>query len=106
MVFQWILAYRECGLFEFDDVAYWSVTGSKSVEVDFVISRGDERFAIEAKASEKIRDEHLYGLRAIEELRGLKRRILVYCGERTLRTDDNIDIWPWRKFVEWMAKGR
>jgi len=36
----------------------------------------------------------LAGLRAIREVPRLTRRILVYLGDRRLRTEDGIDVWP------------
>ncbi len=104
LVFQWLLAYRECGAFPFDEIGYWSVTGSQAMEVDFIITRGKEKFAVEAKATERIRDEHFRGLRAIADLNGLKNRIVVYMGEKVLRTEDGIDVWPWAHFVAWLQK--
>ena len=40
------------------------------------------------------REPNLRGLRAIAGLRGLRRRILVYRGERRLTTADGIEVWP------------
>ncbi len=34
------------------------------------------------------------GLRAVTDLRGLVRRILVYRGRRGFTTEDGIDVWP------------
>jgi hypothetical protein len=46
------------------------------------------------------------GLRAIAELPGVVRRILVYAGERSLRVDEDIEVWPIRRFGEALALGR
>ena len=46
------------------------------------------------------------GLRAVVGLEGLVRRILVYVGERRMRTDDGIDIMPLSSFLEELADGR
>jgi len=36
----------------------------------------------------------LSGLRAIADLPRLTRRILVYLGDRRLKTEDGIEVWP------------
>ena len=36
----------------------------------------------------------LKGLRALADLGGLTRRILVSRGRRSFRTEDGIDVWP------------
>ena len=50
--------------------------------------------AIEVKSASRYHTGHLKGLRAIAELPGVVRRVLVYAGERSFRTEDGIDIWP------------
>jgi hypothetical protein len=41
---------------------------------------------------------------AIGELPRLRRRILVYLGDRQLRTEDGIDVWPLDRFAAaWQA---
>jgi hypothetical protein len=42
----------------------------------------------------------LGGLSAIGDLHGLRRRIVVFLGERAFRTDDGIDALPVRDFLE------
>jgi predicted AAA+ superfamily ATPase len=62
--------------------------------VDFLLRRGREYLAIEVKARPRVSARELTGLRAIADLKGLARRILVNLGSRKLRTEDGIDIWP------------
>jgi hypothetical protein len=50
--------------------------------------------------------DDLAGLKAIDRLPGLRRRILLYLGTRRLRTDDGIDIWPLATWLEALATGR
>lgn len=76
----------------FDDVAWWAPATAVTTEVDFVVSRGKRRVAIEVKAVARVGPEHCRGLRAIRDLPGLERRILVYRGEHPLRTDDGIEV--------------
>ncbi|MYJ47036.1 MAG: DUF4143 domain-containing protein, partial [Acidimicrobiales bacterium] len=79
------IAYRELD----DRLAYWRLPSG--IEVDFVI--GDMRLAIEAKASAKIANRHLTGLRTIaQEHPGLDQRIVVSLEPRPRRTHDGIDI--------------
>lgn len=39
------------------------------------------------------------GLRAIQDLAGVKRRLIVYLGERPQRNEDGIDVLPLRAFL-------
>lgn len=81
----------------FDDIRYWSPAESR-VEVDFLMRRGREFLAVEAKAGERYHTGMLRGLRAVDGLAGLARRILVYGGRRSFRTEDGIEIWPALRF--------
>ena len=89
-----------------DDIAYWAPAEARTTEVDFVLSRGKEFVALEAKTTRVIRPEDLRGLRAIAELGGLSRRVLVYLGNRRLRTQDGIDIWPFDELTQALADAR
>ena len=77
----------------YDAIHYWSPHRS-GVEVDFLLQRGDEMLAIEVKSTQRYHTAHLKGLRAIADLPGVVRRLLVYAGERPFRSEDGIDIWP------------
>jgi predicted AAA+ superfamily ATPase len=86
-------AYRDyCDLF--DDWSYWSPAEATRTEVDFVLRRGRDHVAVEAKSATRVGFEELRGLRAIAELPRLRRRILVHPGRRTRVTEDGIEIWP------------
>jgi predicted AAA+ superfamily ATPase len=74
--------------------------------VDFLLRRQREFIAIEVKASKRFERSMLQGLRAIAALPGVVRRVLVYAGERSLRVDDGIEIWPIRRLSETLALGR
>ncbi len=70
-----------------------------AVEVDFVVRSGKETWAIEVKASRTISPTMLSGLRRIEEhVPNLRRRILVFLGERPQRVDE-IEVLPLREFL-------
>jgi predicted AAA+ superfamily ATPase len=96
----WVLsllrAHGEGGAM-FDDVTYWA---TPSVEVDFVLRRGREYVAIEVKAAERVTARHLSGLRAMQDLEGLVRRILVHGGRLERVTSDGIEVWPVPTLVE------
>ncbi len=85
---------------EIDDIYYWSPAEAKLTEVDFLVQKGQDFFAIEVKATERIRPEDLKGLKAIAELKGLKRRILVYRGAVNRKTNEGIEIFTFSSFVE------
>lgn len=61
---------------DYDSLSFWSPPGVET-EVDFIIARGKERIAIETKSTKEPNASHLKGLRALANLAGLSRRILV-----------------------------
>ena len=81
----------------YDDIGYWAAAES-AAEVDFVLTRDREHVAIEVKASERYNTAMLKGPRAVADLPGLARRILLYRGRRAFRTEDGIDVWPLENF--------
>jgi len=89
----------------FDAIAYWSPTESDA-EVDFLLTRGNEHLALEVKASTGYNTTMLKGLRAIDGLAGLTRRILIYNGTRDFQTEDGIHVWPLAYFHEALVSGR
>ncbi len=97
-------AYRDySGLF--DDWFYWAPTEAPGSEVDFLLAMGGEYVAIEVKAAKTFSEGLAKGLRAVSGLKKLRRRILVYRGERALRTVDGIDVLPVDRFVEAISAG-
>ncbi len=89
----------------FDDIAYWSPANSQ-VEVDFVLRRESKILAIEAKSTKRYSTKLLKGLKAIGDLPALHRRILIYAGELSFRTEDGIHVWAVGEFLENMANGK
>ena len=49
----------------FDDMYYWAPAQARDTEVDFLLLRDGKSIAIEAKASVRVHDRHLAGLRAV-----------------------------------------
>jgi predicted AAA+ superfamily ATPase len=89
-----------------DEIAYWAPAESKGLEVDFVLRRGSELCALEVKAARRTHSRQMAGLRAIGELPGLRRRILIHRGGRPTRTEDGIDAWPVETFLEALEQDR
>jgi uncharacterized protein len=89
----------------FDEGSYWAPAQARQTEVDFVLRRGREFVAIEVKAQPRFSAVQSAGLRAIGELPRLARRVLVYLGDRRLRTEDGIDVWPLERFAAAVADG-
>jgi predicted AAA+ superfamily ATPase len=84
---------RALGLYRdaFDEIFYWASAESQ-VEVDFILKRGSELWAIEAKASSRFHPSMTKGLAAMKGLKGLKRRIVVYGGRDRLLLDDGVEV--------------
>jgi predicted AAA+ superfamily ATPase len=84
----------------YDEIYYWSPTQATKTEVDFLLRRAREFVAIEVKAAERFSERLVDGLRAIADLRGVARRILVYAGSQALILGDGIEVWPHARFAE------
>ncbi|MCX7978560.1 MAG: ATP-binding protein [Bdellovibrionaceae bacterium] len=89
---------------EIDEIYYWSPAEAKATEVDFLVKKNNEYTAIEVKSSTKIRPDFLKGLKAIGELKGLKRKILVYMGEQDLVLEDGIEVLSFRSFFQELGR--
>lgn len=89
----------------FDDIHYWAPSQGET-EVDFLLRRGKELIAIEVKAAARPRPSDYAGLRAIGELTGLRRRLLVYTGPRPFTTEEGIEALPVGHFSEIVTAGR
>jgi predicted AAA+ superfamily ATPase len=97
-----LLSFQKDTFGEIDDIHYWAPAEAKLTEVDFILSKGADLIAIEAKSSESIRPEDLKGLRAITELKGIKRRIVVYRGKTDRLTEDGIEILGFDSFIQFL----
>lgn len=100
-----LLAHNERSAL-FEDVTYWAPLQARQTEIDFLLRRGREYLALEVKAQPHFSSPQLSGLRAIADLPRIARRVLVYLGDRRLRTDDGTDVWPLDFFLEKLAGGR
>lgn len=90
----------------FDELFYWQPADAQYTEVDFLLRRGKEFIAVEVKANERFKPEYAKGLKAIADLPGLRRRILVYTGKRILNHADGIDVLPLRAFCDELTRQR
>ena len=82
-----------------DEIFYWASGSAKNIEVDFLLKRNNELTAIEVKTSKRLKKEDMKGLNAIAELRGVKKRILVYLGLQKMNVD-GIDVMPFDHFCK------
>jgi predicted AAA+ superfamily ATPase len=89
-----------------DEMYYWAPAESRRTEVDFVLKRGWEYLAIEAKSGAKVSNRELSGLRAIKDLPRITRRVLIYEGQRKMKSADGIEIWPIELFAQALATDR
>ena len=88
----------------YDSLSFWAAHQRKS-EVDFLLERDGELLGVEVKATDRYHTGLLKGLRLLDALPGVVRRILVYTGERSFRSADGIEIWPARSFAARVADG-
>jgi uncharacterized protein len=93
------LGLRHDGLF------YWAPTEG-GTEVDFLVQRGKEFTALEVKAKGTLASRDFKGLKAIGDLKGINRRIVVFMGERPFRTEDGIEALPIRDFLAELEQKR
>jgi predicted AAA+ superfamily ATPase len=104
VVAQLLRAYRDYADL-FDDFFYWATSRTAGTEVDFILRRGKAIAAVEAKSGNVFREQWCKGLRAIAELPGLKRRIVVYPNGPQLKTTDGIEVMPFVQFAELLHRG-
>lgn len=88
-----------------DELAYWAPTESRGTEVDFLLRRGRRFLAIEVKAARRWKPEFARGLRAVADLPGLTRRLVVYLGAERLRPEKGIEVLPLATFLDELAAG-
>ena len=74
--------------------------------MDFLMRQGRSFVALEVKTTESPDTRHFTGLRAIGDLSGVKRRILVHLGDRPFTTADGIEALPAMHFAQEVLSGR
>jgi len=70
-----------------------------------LVKKGDEFCAIEVKTTNKLRPKDLKGLRAIENLPGLKRRILIYTGKDAQLIEKKYEVMNVEHFSKALSEG-
>ena len=86
-----------------DDIFYWSPSDRTTLEVDFILILGSSLIAVEVKSGKTFRNAWCKGLRVLEPLEGLQRRIVVYPRGPAMRTKDGIDVLPFKQFADELA---
>jgi predicted AAA+ superfamily ATPase len=82
------------------EIRFWRT--ASGYEVDFVLD--DMRAAVEVKSGARVHEGDLRGLRALAQEHKVRRKVLV-CQEREPRRVGDIEILPWRTFVEQLHAG-
>jgi predicted AAA+ superfamily ATPase len=101
-VAQLLRAYKDYrGLCE--EIYYWAPSARSDTEVDFLLESGTQRVAVETKSGNTFTEGWCKGLRAVADLKGLRRRIIVYPRGPVLQTRDGIDVYPFLHFAELLA---
>ena len=86
----------------FSSLSFWRLPSG--IEVDFIL--GQAKIAVEAKASKKIVQNHLKGLREFRKEFCDVERLIIVCMETTKRqTDDGIEIVPYTQFIDDLWQG-
>jgi uncharacterized protein len=98
-IFQELRAHRHYSGLEYP-ISYWRT--SSQLEVDFILGRHE--VALEVKSSSKISSKHLSGLKAFMEEYAVNKAIVV-CNEPMPRLVENIEILPWKIFLERLWNG-
>ncbi len=89
----------------FDEMYYWSPFSGIKTEVDFLLLKGDRFIAVEVKSGKNFSQAWCKGLRAIVELKGVQRRIIVYPNGPVMQTEDGIEVMPFRTFTNQLSEG-
>jgi predicted AAA+ superfamily ATPase len=82
---------------------YWATPSG--TEVDFIVSRGKSKWAIEVKTSKRWDSNFNKGLHSAAASRQLDRLIGVYQGQHRLKFED-IDVYPIQDFCKELFAGR
>ena len=99
-----LLRARQSYVGLYDELVYWAPTQG-GTEVDFLMRRGKSFVAIEVKTTTNPASPHFAGLRAIGDLAGVRRRVLVHMGERAFNTPEGIEALPVVQFAQQVLSG-
>jgi len=101
LIMQELMAHRHYSGLEYD-INYWRT--ASGFEVDFILDGGS--VAIEIKGVPEIKPHHLKGLRAFIEDHHPRKSIVVSLDPKPRLTQDNIQILPYKVFLENLWKGK
>lgn len=103
IIAQLLRAYKDYrGIY--DDMYYWASGDQTRTEVDFILVRGQDLIALEVKSGNTFMEAWCKGLRAVTQLKGLNRRIIIYPRGPAMRTEDGIDVLPFHQFADLLAE--
>jgi len=85
-------AYRQAEM----EIRFWRT--STYLEVDFLIN--DRVLALEVKGSSRVHETDLKALRALIQDGPVRRRIVVCLEKEPRQLEPNIEILPWRNFLD------
>ncbi|MCB4756334.1 MAG: ATP-binding protein [Elusimicrobia bacterium] len=83
-------------------ICYWRTSAGQ--EVDFIL--GDKKLALEIKASSRVHEGETRSLAALLEDGPVKNCVVVSMEKEPRRVDKNIEILPWKVFLEELWSGR
>ncbi len=84
------------------DLSYWRL--SSGIEVDFIL--GQAGLAVEAKGKSRITSADLRGMVQFQkEYPSVRHRIVACLETQSRRTEDGIDILPWKEFIHRLWQG-
>ena len=83
------------------DLRFWRT--STGMEVDFIL--GDMAAAIEVKATARVTDAHLRGLRALSEGHRVRRSVVVSLEKEPRTLSPGIAVLPWQRFLDELWSG-
>ncbi|HEX5101503.1 MAG TPA: ATP-binding protein [Polyangiaceae bacterium] len=104
-VFMLLRLYADLKKLPPHQIYYWSPAEARNTEVDFLLVAGKTSVALEVKAGKRVRSDHFVGLRAVEGLAGLKRRVLVSASGEVGATPDGIEILSVERLVAELENG-
>lgn len=92
-------AFRHPAAFD-QTVRVYTFRTEHGAEVDFIVERGRELFAIEAKASRTVTAGDLRGLARFADYAGRKHRPMIWYLGREPKRINGVDVLPWQQRLE------
>lgn len=80
-----------------EEIRVSSYRTSNGAEIDFLVERGRDLWALEVKASRNVGANDLRGLRAFADWYGKPHRAMVLCFGDVPRRIDGVDVLPWQE---------